>query len=409
MWIVKLLGYIVLAAVLAVGGLAGSMWIEHSQATTLPSASGEYPVGRTSYVWRDPTQSDLLAPKPGTVRTLLAWLWYPAARTNGTEKSAVYLPKPWRRARAQMSGPLMTDVLTRDLSRVRTHTIANAALSAKRPTYPVIIMRAGLAALTTDYTTLAEDLASHGYVVVGFDAPYLSQVVVFPDGHVIRRAPQNDADLVSGHAQKVLATKLVSAWSVYMSFALDQLQRLDSTHPAGRFTGRLDLSRVGVFGHSLGGATALQFCHLDSRCKAGIDIDGAPLGTVIREGVTQPFMFLMSDHRSNAESREVDANIRSIYARLPSGRRLQLMIRGANHFDFSDNAVLKSHIMMALLRAFGIVRLSGHRQLFVTTQCVHRFFDVYLKGAPHSILEGCTGLPEIEPLSESTSKSQTPK
>jgi hypothetical protein len=52
-------------------------------------------------------------------------------------------------------------------------------------------MRAGLADLTTDYTTLAEDLASHGYVVVGFDAPYRSGVVVLPGGRVIGRAPQN--------------------------------------------------------------------------------------------------------------------------------------------------------------------------------------------------------------------------
>ena len=74
-------------------------------------------------------------------------------------------------------------------------------------------MRPGLAALTTDYTTLAEDLASHGYVVVGFDAPYRSEVVVFPDGRVITRAPQNNADLVSGPQQEELANKLVQAWT----------------------------------------------------------------------------------------------------------------------------------------------------------------------------------------------------
>ena len=81
-----------------------------------------------------------------------------------------------------------------------------------------------------------------------------------------------------------------------MGFALDQLERLNTSDPSGRFLGRLDMQRVGVFGHSLGGATALQFCHDDSRCKAGIDVDGAPLGNVIAEGVTQPFMFLLSDH-----------------------------------------------------------------------------------------------------------------
>jgi predicted dienelactone hydrolase len=122
----------------------------------------------------------------------------------------------------------------------------------------VILMRAGLAGLVTGYPRLAEDLASHGYVVVGFDAPYRSAVVVFPDGQVIVRTPENNADLFTDSEQEHLATRLVEAWSADMSFS--QLEQLNSSDPSGRFRGRLDLQRVGVFGHSLGGATALQFC-----------------------------------------------------------------------------------------------------------------------------------------------------
>jgi dienelactone hydrolase len=244
------------------------------------------------------------------------------------------------------------------------HSIRDADVSPQHRSYPVLLMRAGLAKLTTDYTTLAEDLASHGYVVVGFDALYRTIVVVLPDGRVIARAGQNDADLVSGLQQKQLANKLVQAWSTDMGFALDQLERLNTSDPSGRFLGRLDMQRVGVFGHSLGGATALQFCHDDSRCKAGIDVDGAPLGRVIGEGVTQPFMFLMSDHESerDAETRQIEVNIRSIYDRLPSDRRLMIMIRGASHYMFSDDgAMLKSPLVMRVMRTLRIVRLDGRR------------------------------------------------
>jgi dienelactone hydrolase len=257
-------------------------------------------------------------------------------------------------------------------------------------------MRAGLAALTTDYTTLAEDLASHGYVVVGFDAPYRSFVVVFPDGRTIARAPQNNADLVDGPQQEQLANKLVQAWSADMGFALDQLERLNTSDP--RFLGRLDMHRVGVFGHSLGGATALQFCHDDSRCKAGIDVDGAPLGSVISEGVTQPFMFLLSDHRSesDAETRPVEANIRSIYDRLPSDGRVEIVIRGANHYMFSDGAMLKSPLVIRVMRTLGTLGLDGRRQVAVTRHYISTFFDVYLQAAPASQLQSQTEYPEIE-------------
>jgi dienelactone hydrolase len=265
-------------------------------------------------------------------------------------------------------------------------------------------MRAGLAALTTDYTALAEDLASHGYVVVGFDAPYRSFVAVFPDGRVIARAPQNNADLVSGSEQEHLANKLVQAWSTDMGFALDQLERLNASDPSGRFLGRLDMQRIGVFGHSLGGATALLFCHDDSRCKAGIDVDGAPLGNVIAEGVTQPFMFLLSDHRGESTDaqtpeaiRQAGANIHSIYDRLPSDRRLMVMIRGAGHYMFSDNgAMLKSPPVMRVLHTLGFVRLDGRRQVAVTAHYISTFFDVYLQGAPTSKLQSQPEYPEVE-------------
>ena len=385
MRVIKTIVVVALFPVVGIAILLGLLWLDHNRETTLPTPTGPFAVGRTQYVWSDAAQAEPLAPQPGTKRELLAWIWYPAAPRQPSQTGDDYLPAPWRTAVERQSGVLLTQFLTRDLLRVRAHSIRDAEVSPQHRSYPVVLMRAGLAALTTNYTTLAEDLASHGYVVVGFDAPYRSFVVVFPDERVIARAPQNNADLVSGSRQEQLANKLVQAWSADMGFALDQFERLNTSDPSGRFLGRLDMQRVGVFGHSLGGATALQFCHDDSRCKAGIDVDGAPLGSVITEGVTQPFMFLLSDHESepDAETRPVKANIHSIYDRLPSDRRLLIMIRGASHYMFSDDgAMLKSPLVMRVMRTLGIVRLDGRRQVAVTAHYIRTFFDVYLQGAP---------------------------
>ena len=341
---------LVLMGVLGVTLLLGLLLLDHNRDTTLPTPTGPFAVGRTTYAWSDASQADPLAPQPGTKRELFAWIWYPAAPPQPSQTLDDYLPAPWRTA---MEGGVLLTLLTRDLSRVHAHSIRDAEVSPQQHSYPVVLMRTGGAAPTTDYTSLAEDLASHGYVVVGFDAPYRSWVVVFPDGRVIARAPQNNLDLVGGPQADQLANKLVQAWTADTGFALDQLERLNTSDPSGRFLGRLDMQRVGVFGHSLGGATALLFCHDDSRCKAGIDVDGAPLGNVIAEGVTQPFMFLLSDHRgesADAETpeaiRQAGANIRSIYDRLPSDRRLEIVIQGANHYMFSDGAMLKSPLAM---------------------------------------------------------------
>jgi predicted dienelactone hydrolase len=391
---------VVMLGVFAVAGIAvllASLWLDHKRETTLPTPTGPFAVGRTMNDWGDPAQPARLAP-PGTKQDLLAWIWYPAAPRQPSQTVDDYLLAPWRTALESQSGVLLTQFLTRDLSRVHAHSVRDAEISPQQRSYPVVLLRAGLAALTTDYTALAEDLASHGYVVVGFDAPYRSFVVVLPDGRVIARAPQNNADLVEGPEKKHLANKLLQSWSADMSCALDQLERLNTADPTGRFLGRLDLQRVGVFGHSLGGATALQFCHDDSRCKAGIDVDGAPFGTVVGGGVSQPFMFLLSDHRSepDAETHPVEADIRSIFDRLPADRRLEIVIRGAGHFGFSDGAMLKSPLVMRVLRTLGIVRLDGRRQISVTAHYISTFFDVYLKGAPASQLQRQTEFPEVE-------------
>jgi predicted dienelactone hydrolase len=375
--------------------LLGALWLDHARETPLPAPTGPFAVGRVTYAWTDPAQAELLTPEPSSPRQVLAWIWYPAAPQEGHTAHDAYLPATWQAALARTTGVLLSEFLTRDLSRVRTHSVRDAPLSPRRRSYPVLLMRGGHSALTTDYTTLAEDLASHGYVVLGFDAPYRTFVVVLPDGRVIVRAPRNNAERVGGPERERLAETLVDAWSSDMSFALDHLARLNASDPSGRFTGRLDLEHVGAFGHSLGGAEALQFCHDDARCKAGIDVDGAPFGSVVVDGVRQPFMFLGSDHRDEpaAETRPIEARIRSIFQRVPDGRGLIVTIRGAGHFGFADD--VKSRLVMSAMRALGHGRLDGQRQLAISVYWIRTFFDVYLQGAPAERLRR-PGDPDVE-------------
>jgi len=266
-------------------------------------------------------------------------------------------------------------------------------------------MRAGASSGVLNYSTLAEDLASHGYIVVGFDAPYRTGLVVFPNGRVIGRTKENnpEACVVPDRTQmERCVSRVMTAWTSDIAFVLDRLTQLNQSDSSGKFTGRLDMARVGVFGHSLGGAVAVQFCHEDSRCKAGIDIDGAPHGSVIQAGLSQPFMFLLSDHgdASDPESIQILTDIQSVYDRLPPDGRLRGTIRGAFHYTFSDDgALLKSHIVRGAMRVFGKLGMSGRRQLAVTTYCVHTFFDAYLKGASGARLKITSPLfPEIQVL-----------
>jgi dienelactone hydrolase len=366
--------------ILGVGVLLGALSLERRTEVTLPAPTGSFVVGRAIYDWTDDTTLDTLAPVPGTKRELLVWIWYPSAAGHSVGMDD-YVPAQMRTAAGPPRG--LMSLLTRDLSKVHGHSTRDSDVSPLQRSYPVVIMRAGASAEVWNYSTLAEDLASHGSVVVGLDAPYRTGLVVFPDGRVMRRTPENNPELVAGRELEQRVKKLLAAWTGDMAFVLDRLALLNASDASGKFTGRLDMARVGVFGHSFGGAQAAQFCHEDSRCKAGIDVDGQPFGSVIQEGLPQPFMFLLSDHGHSSDpvSRQILANIQSIYDRVPVDRRLRIAIRGANHFLFSDDGALrKSHVLLGALRLFGIVGIDGRRQLAVTTYCVHTFFDAYLRG-----------------------------
>jgi predicted dienelactone hydrolase len=393
-----------LALFAVVGGmvLLGLLWREHKTEITLPAPAGHFAVGRTTYTWVNNDETDELALSPGAKREVVAWMWYPSVAAT-TATPAEYLPAPWRKALERNSGVLMGQLLTRDLALVRTHSTPDPDVSPEQRAYPVVILRAGGGALTTDFTTLAEDLASHGYIVVGFDAPYRTFVVVLLDNRVVIRPPANDPENLSADQANRLINRLLPMWTSDTAFVVSQLEQLNAADPSGKLTGRLDMQRLGMFGHSFGGATALQFCHNDPRCKAGIDIDGAPYGNVVQEGLKQPFLFILSDHSrelADPASRQIHLDMQSIYDRLPSGR-LFITIRGANHFSFSDQMLVKSHYVIGMMRLLGVGGLEGRRGLAITAEYVHTFFDVYLKDAPAVSLKKVSQLyPEVQVVAQ---------
>jgi predicted dienelactone hydrolase len=382
----SILGVLVIV-ITVVAALLLIMWREHDAAITLPAPTGSFTVGRVTFAWADETSIDQSPETPRTIKEVLVWMWYPAAPPKGA-MTAEYLPSPWRAALAKYQGKFMSSFFKRDPSLIRTHSFANAPVSPEHSQYPVVLLRAGGSALTADFTTLAEDLASHGYFVIGFDAPYRTFVVVLPEGRIVPRLPQYNVENANGNLADPVIGKLLGMWTSDTKFVVDRLQKLNEDK-ASEFRGRMDLNRLGMFGHSFGGATALQFCHDDSRCRATVDLDGIPFGSVVREGLTKPCMFVLSDHSremSDPSSHQVISEIQSIYNRLPDGR-LYMVIHDANHFSFSDQILLNSQIAVHLLqRVRGFDGLDGRRGLAISADYVHTFFDVYLNSAPAASL-----------------------
>jgi hypothetical protein len=362
------------ALVLLVGVLVVWLLVQRNRAVTLPAPTGPYAVGRADYDWVDPAREDPFAP-PGTRRELLVWVWYPAALAPGAAP-APYLPEPFARLRDREPWSLFSQ----RPQAIRVHAVAEAPVAAAADRLPVLVFEPGLGRAPVDYTTLAEELASHGYVVAGI-FPTASTEVVFPDGHVARS--------VDAARDAMVPDQLIALWSGDVRFALDRLTALEA-EAGDRFAGRLDLGRVGVFGHSFGGATAAEACRLDRRCKAGADLDGTPYGPVARAGLPQPFLFVRGDEEWDPEERP---GMAAIVRSAPTGHGA-IMIHGARHFNFADTAVTFAP-MARPLGALGPI--DGARGLRIAAAYLEAFFDHALNGADAPLLAGPSpAYPEVE-------------
>lgn len=391
----RVLGVAAALLLAIIAGIVLTLSAEHHKAVTLPALTGPYSVGRASFDWVDQSRTEKLAPETRAKRELTVWIWYPAS-IEKTASALEYLPRPWRVALARRQGPLMANFMMHDTSLVQSRGFDNADVASAQRTYPVILMKPGIGALALYYTTLAEDLASDGYIVVASDSPYSTFLVAFHDGRVAyRRRAGNAGEAAPISEQNRAANRVISTWVADDRFVLDRLVQLNRSVSFGKFRGRLNLHAIGVMGHSFGGATAAEFCRQDSRCTAGIDIDGIPFGEVVQKGMDRPFMFLMSDHskESGPEKQEATQRIQSLYKRLPQSRLL-VTLRDSGHFSFSDLPLIYNHTLAQVSGAAG--SLDATRGLAAAAACISTFFDIHLRGKSSSKLQELrTQYPEL--------------
>jgi predicted dienelactone hydrolase len=179
-------------------------------------------------------------------------------------------------------------------------------------------------------------LVSQGFVVATIDHTYGNVITVFPDG----RAAFYDPDVLSGDGEPARTSNLlVNVWADDIGFVLDRLA-LWNESGGNPFSSILDLSKVGVFGHSTGGGATLAFCGKDERCRAGVGLDAwlVPVADdVVDAGLKQPF--LRADRWDFSDSGENFDVADTLFAGAEETSYMAT-IDGAAHYDFTDVPLL---------------------------------------------------------------------
>jgi predicted dienelactone hydrolase len=213
--------------------------------------------------------------------------------------------------------------------RIATHATLGTAISSAQRTWPVLLLEPGLAIPREQYTALAADLASRGYVVIALSAPYESAVSVLAGGHVVGQTTHPD---VMGPPPHLAIQRLINIRAADASFVLDQLSRVKWLDPRSPLAGHLDLQHVGIIGHSIGGATAVQVMATDPRFKVAVNLDGKLFGSQSAAHLKRPLLWIQSD---GPQSSEYTQGRDRLLSRLRDGGAL-VTILGSIHMGFTD-------------------------------------------------------------------------
>jgi predicted dienelactone hydrolase len=317
----RVVGRGVLVVGLALGGLA----LLTAVVPTLPKPSGPHGVGSVIFRWTDTSRPETFTADPSDRRQVIAQAWYPSDATTGR---AV----PYFEAQARLPSSVggLPSFMFASFGSVATHATVAARVSAARRSWPVLFFSPGLSIPREAYTALCADLASRGYVVVALSVPYESSVSVLADGEVVGQTIHPD---VMGPPPHRALERLISTRVADIRFALGRLDQLARREPRSPLAGHIDLEHVGIVGHSIGGATAVQAMASDLRFKVGVNLDGKLFGTEPDADLNRPFLWIGSDVMQTREY----THGRDRFLSRQAGRAALVTIRKSEHLSFTDD------------------------------------------------------------------------
>ncbi len=355
---------------------------------TSNGTSDTFNVGTKLFVWKDSTRDD---PYYGRKRIINVKVWYP---TDANIRAEDYPLSPYfyRIQEAYKSLPYWSEEDLALALSIETNSLVKAPIAKSAATFPLLIFSPSLGANLSAFSFYAEQLAQEGYIVAGVNHLYESEYVFDEEGRLFlnnvafhdslktleipEQITAEEYRAVKGLRQKVLGEDLM--------FCLNQLTKLNATE----FSSQINLSRVGAYGHSIGGAAAVYAAYLDPRFKAVLNLDGTPPSVALEEGIQQPFMFIedLTDYKNHEGYAKMHQR-RSDFCNKVGGDAYRILLAGINHNSFLD-----SHYYTAESEE---EKASALKVLVQTEYYMQQFFDQYLQGETSEIKATTTEALEI--------------
>jgi predicted dienelactone hydrolase len=344
------------AIVAVIAGAYSALVLVRSQRTViLPATPGPFAVGRVEDTASDPERDG---------RQLSIWTWYPGSAGTGT--ATEYAPGAW--SKLALGLPLGQTHFT------NIHDSAREGAIPASGEFPVVVLVPGLGFSAPQYTVIAENLASRGYVVVGVTPTGSANVTVLDGQLVGSTAEGNPSDFAGEQSDhdRAVGNRLLGTWVGDARFAAATAGELSQSKALHR---HVDHAHTDYVGHSFGGAAALQACHEDARCGAAANIDGGLYGSVATTGLGVPTLLVGHDGScitgvcspvTGAD--RADAAVGQGFVAASAGTVRQVTVPGTGHLNFTDYSVYYN--AFPLHKLLGLGDADGRHTLTRTSELI---------------------------------------
>ncbi len=385
--------------------LAGAVLVPAAAlAQGMPEPTGPHAIGTVTLRLVDSSRSDARTGNRFGGRPITAQFWYPA-RPGGTGV-APYVVEPGLVDSMIARGYFDDTAALAAMRTMRTHALTGAPLAGTR--LPLVTISHGLGIARMHMTTIAEDLASHGYVAVTIDHPH-GGFMLLPDGAVA-----STADDSAGWNSEAFHEHQMDEWAMDIRFVLARL-RAARTGPLELVSHGVDWTRVAAIGQSSGGLAALEACNTDPDLRACVDMDGgfmSPAGVPIvafpRTGAKRATLLLRSDPiysdsdlarrgRTRAQWDAGRSRMLAVFEDIAGKSNapiIEVRVAGTGHMSFTD----APFVMPSMITRFGGQVIDPARGYLVMTEVVRSWLANQL-GLPGPRFEAVTAsFPELRVL-----------
>lgn len=296
----------------------------------IPMPTGEYEVGTRIYELEDTEREEYYTEDQADHRRIKYQIWYPAESTEGHKKAKWISDGKTLTRQLAKSFHLPYFVLDHT-ALIDSNSYLDAPVLPYKAEYPVVILSHGWQGFRELHTDFAEELASHGFIAVSIDHTYGSQAVTFADGSKAFLKPSALPSQADRRRFGSSSELLVRTYGEDVGSVLNDLERKNEEDSL--LGGKMDLSDIGLIGHSTGGGGSVYISLKDSRIKAlmGLDAWLAPVeNALLSQGLDMPSLFLRS------EQWKIGPNNYSLDTLMKNSMDSKLVqMRRTTHIDFT--------------------------------------------------------------------------